>query len=262
MKALLCMAIVLAGTEARADTSARVLALRGAAYLDTGSAQIELFRGMAVDPPVTIVTEADSAIRLRLEDGSIVKLGASTRMTLDRFDLDQKRKRRASFKLSVGRLWAKVTDWVGGKTNYEVETTNAVVGIRGTEFVLSFDDSGVSKVLVVDGTVEMQDSAQEFTERVGPFFAGLFSGEGKIEVRELDLDELKFAAADVHIGPQLTNEELQSLAKRKRRRGDVDEVRPLPFGLWPDNGPIPESLPQEPGVGEARSFGRLEVRDD
>ncbi len=260
MRALVCTVVLLTSSAAAAE-SARVLAFRGAAYIDTGDAQLELFRGMQIEAPATIVTEDDSAVRLRLDDGSILKLGSSTRMTLDRLDHEPNR-RRASVKLTIGRLWAKVANWIGGETRYDLETANAVVGIRGTELVVSFDDNGRSKVLVVGGTVTMQDQAAKVSEQVGPFFAGLLA-DGEIQVRELELDELRLAAEDVHIGPQLSAEELGALATRKRRRGGTEDgVRPLPFGLWPHDAPPEDPLPLEPGVGQSRSFGRLEVRDD
>jgi hypothetical protein len=263
--AILCTVLLLLGDLAHAQTPARVLAVRGAARVINEMSKVEtqLVRGMVIQPPSTLVTDSGAAVRVRLADGSIISLGSSTRMKLDRFDHKTRRKRRARFKLAIGRMWAKVTGWLGGDSRYEIETGNAVAGVRGTEFVVHYDENGVSSVLVVSGTLSMQNTANEIAERIGPFFAGLLSGEGTIVVKELELEQLRAAAEDVHIGPQLSDEELAALEERRRRRGALDDLtRQLPLDLLPRDTPPAPDIPLEPGVGRSSATGRVEVRDD
>ena len=141
------------------ERAVRVLRSKGTAYFDDEKLgkHVALTRGMYLPLGGTIVTEEDGSAFVRMRDGSLLNLGKSTRLKLSGYEFQPKKKRRASFKLFVGRIWARISEFVGSENEYVIETQNAVSGVRGTEFIAAYDENGESSVMVVRGSVEMRD---------------------------------------------------------------------------------------------------------
>ena len=55
--------------------------------------------------------------------------------------------------LFFGRVWTKVVKGLGGKNRFEVESANAIAGVRGTEFEVGVADDGSTRVIVSEGRV-------------------------------------------------------------------------------------------------------------
>lgn len=55
--------------------------------------------------------------------------------------------------LFLGRVWSKVAKGAGGDTKFEVESANAVAGVRGTEFEVGVGLDGSTRVRVTEGEV-------------------------------------------------------------------------------------------------------------
>lgn len=53
-----------------------------------------------------------------------------------------------------------------GNQKFNIKTITAVAGVRGTEFVMSVDESGITKVYVIDGEVEVTHIAENKTYSV------------------------------------------------------------------------------------------------
>ncbi len=237
----------------------RVLQLRGTVELIAGddAPRVAVERGTPLYAGQTVVTAAASAAQLRMEDGSLLSLGSSTRVTLAGYEARAGGARRGRLQLTVGRIWARVTSWLGTDSEFEVHTDNAVAGVRGTSFIVQFGPAGTS-VTVVDGSVAMRDAAATMEQVLGPMLAGLFSGSGSIVVDEVTAAELTAAAEDVDPGRQLSAQELEALRRLAGAPADPDafpEVDAL--DLPPQFG-----LQLEPGVGEGAVRGRVEVSDD
>lgn len=63
--------------------------------------------------------------------------------------------RRGSLKLLLGRIWLKISELAGGET-FEVTTSNAVAGVRGTEFSVQVAGDN-TRVSVVEGKVAVKN---------------------------------------------------------------------------------------------------------
>jgi hypothetical protein len=101
-----------------------------------------------------IRTGQSSRMELKLKDGSLVRLGEKSEIKLRAASFGPKvNQRRFDAKLFAGRLWAAVTKMVGGDATFEVETANAVAGVRGTRFGATVDATGETTVRVYDGSV-------------------------------------------------------------------------------------------------------------
>jgi hypothetical protein len=98
-------------------------------------------------------TEENSRLEAKLSDGSMIRLGAKSELTLDKVGFKKKKKKEVKVKLVIGRIWASVTKLFGSDSKFEVETENAVAGVRGTRFAAARDASGTTTVRVYSGAV-------------------------------------------------------------------------------------------------------------
>jgi len=85
-----------------------------------------------------IVTQKKGRIRFEMNDGSLLTLGSSTKLVIDRSVYDVKKKSRSSFfRLALGkaRFWAKkLMDFKHSR--FKVRTPTAVLGVRGSDFIV------------------------------------------------------------------------------------------------------------------------------
>ena len=108
-------------------------------------------------------TGAAGRLELKMPDGSRVRMGASSKVTLKRNHFIRD-KRSVTLSLWLGRLWAKVTKRVGGERSFAVETQNAVAGVRGTSFSVVADADLSAVVRVYTGTVGVKKN-QGYSKR-------------------------------------------------------------------------------------------------
>jgi hypothetical protein len=146
----------------KAEIVARVLGTTGRveAGLEDGRT-LELFESSVVPVGATVRVK-DGTCQLLLADASHLSLSAGTEMVFHRA-VRAGRQWNVSLRLLVGELWARITATVApGTSNWAVTTSNAVVGVRGTEFVVeaggrveSEDDQPTTSVDVFAGTVAL-----------------------------------------------------------------------------------------------------------
>ncbi len=116
----------------------RVSWASGDVGVESGGESGSLTGGEALAAGDTIVTGADGRAEARLPDGSVIRVGRNGRLAI-RGDECRPRGSRFSLKLFLGKVWSKVIDVVAPRPPFEVETTNAVIGVRGTVFEVSYD---------------------------------------------------------------------------------------------------------------------------
>ncbi|MEL7370461.1 MAG: FecR family protein [Myxococcota bacterium] len=98
-------------------------------------------------------TGAKGRAEIAFADGSIVRLGPKTTMTLERADFSPQGQRNVRLRVWLGRLWASVVRRLEGSDSFEVQTRNAVAGVRGTSFAVIAQADLSSVVKVYTGTV-------------------------------------------------------------------------------------------------------------
>ena len=133
--ALLAALAVGPRVEAQAKT-AQVSALEGKAQKARDRARpTPLSVGTGVAQGDQILTQDDSRLELKFSDGSVLRMGPKAKMQLTEAHFGGgPARRKLTAKLFFGNLWAKVTSVIQGEQKFQVETENAVAGVRGTTF--------------------------------------------------------------------------------------------------------------------------------
>ncbi len=163
----LVLALLLLTPEAMAAGAAQVSFLEGSAVL-TKAGQTKtgakLKRGVRIGVGDKISTGAKSRIELTLPDGSALRLGAETELVLDAARFDGKRREAVGVTVLLGRVWAKAAKAVGA--SFEVQTKNAVSGVRGTSFTVLAQQDSSAIVRVYSGTVGVKKKGGPGAPRV------------------------------------------------------------------------------------------------
>jgi hypothetical protein len=106
--------------------SARVSSITGSATFQGAP----LTRGTVVKTNGVITTQPGSRVELTTPDGWIIRIGGGSKLELRAEYCTSGR--GFSWYLMFGKVWSKITGFVGGTPQWEMETTNAAVGVRGT----------------------------------------------------------------------------------------------------------------------------------
>lgn len=93
-----------------------------------------------------IATGDNSTAKMVFDDKSTITLTPKSNMVVKEFAIKNK-ERRGIFSLTMGKLVANVTKFVGGKNAFEVHTPTAVCGVRGTGFEVAVAETGLSTTI-------------------------------------------------------------------------------------------------------------------
>jgi len=148
------------------SVAATVLTLDGQAELEDGGAWSALALGQVLGPGDTVRTSENSSLHLALADGSSVALGPNTEMTLKALGPggDGSQSVLQLLRGVLNAMVEKVTP--GGK--FEIESSNAVVAVKGTDFEVANYSAADTVVTVNEGTVELGDSQRQRFEPILP----------------------------------------------------------------------------------------------
>ncbi len=130
-----------------------------------------------VHPGEAVITDAASRAKIVMSDRNIINVLPSTKFVFEKYENEPGNK-NVDLKLEKGRIRADVEEKYDGKdTKFEIRTAVSVAGVRGTQFVVSHNDSkNVSEVITLDGEVSVQ--------RVGSLSGALgFGKNGQVIVK-------------------------------------------------------------------------------
>lgn len=122
----------------------------GDVQLRRGSVAAAAAKGTEVESGDVIITGAEGRAQIRFTDGGLVALYPDSQFTITRYaDAADPAQDQFAVDLLRGGLRA-ITGWIGkrDRRNYKVTTPTAVVGIRGSAFLVAFNAQGE---LVVSG---------------------------------------------------------------------------------------------------------------
>ncbi len=110
--------------------------------------------GSAVHAGDVLETRRRTRLEVKLADDSVLRLGPLSRAVVAQAAFGASvEERRVSARLVVGKIWANVAKAVGGQARFEVQTDNAVAGVRGTTFRVDAAKDKSVVVKVYSGTV-------------------------------------------------------------------------------------------------------------
>ncbi len=133
--------LALAGTAMAADIG-QIKVSKGDVQIQRGAAKQPAKVGMGIQASDVVVTGADGSAGLTFSDNSLVSVGPNSEFAIDKYAFDSTT-HAGEFEgsLKKGKLAA-----VSGKMvkqspeSMKIRTPSAVMGVRGTEFVVSVDD--------------------------------------------------------------------------------------------------------------------------
>jgi hypothetical protein len=144
---IMAAALVVAGPLAAADVGL-VKVSKGNVQIQRGSAKLPAAVGVGLQISDVIVTGADGSAGITFTDNSLVSVGPNSVFAIDKYSFDTTT-HVGEFEgnLKQGRLAA-----ISGKMvkqspeSMKIRTPSAIMGVRGTEFVVQVDEpAGVKK---------------------------------------------------------------------------------------------------------------------
>lgn len=110
-----------------------------------------LVEGTKVREGDEVETGTEGEVELRLSDGSVLKIGPDSRVVIKEMGMVEITEVRTStFGLIRGKIRAVVTPFMKKESKFSIETENATVGVRGTDFGTTFDpDTGQTNVISI-----------------------------------------------------------------------------------------------------------------
>jgi len=115
---------------------------RGQVSVERGGASMAGTAGLRLQAADTVRTGSDGAVGITMNDDSLLSAGPNSVLSLDRFALDASTN-QGSFSATLNRGTLAVVSGRLAKQSPEamtVRTPRAVLGVRGTEFVVSVGD--------------------------------------------------------------------------------------------------------------------------
>ena len=128
---LLC-ALLIGSQAAHAVNVGTVIEVSGDVWLmDAGKAW-----RLAVDDKVgseqSIITEANGLVQVELTDGSLLNIASRTRLKLDKYVVEESES--FTFDVLWGKVRYQVNKMIDLNNTFNVKTTTAAIGVRGTNF--------------------------------------------------------------------------------------------------------------------------------
>jgi exonuclease VII small subunit len=155
----------LAPSLARAEGAVTLAAVSGDVRVRPPQSKdyLEAKRGARLEDGARIKTGADGVAELQYDDGS----KAVVRIDSEIIVRPKSGERPSGLVLMLGRVWAKIAKSSGGDRSFEVQSANAVAGVRGTDFEVGVGLDGSARVVVSSGEVEVEGEEQRVSVKGG-----------------------------------------------------------------------------------------------
>ena len=235
----------------------RIVHAYGPTWVQRGTTREKAERGQIVLRNDSIVTGKRGRVKIIMGDGSKVYIGANSRVSLRKYSLRGTKLLNASINMLWGKARFLVSKLKARNSFFRVRTPTAVLGVRGTEFVVivpptpellnnAFDNITLADVpplptrtVLTEGAVDVS-VGNAAPERLLPGHTALVDKGGKVEIRETGEGDAEFKGD-------------------KGRSDDIDKEQAKGHNL-----PKPPSIDDQPRYQERSSEGgkdRKESRD-
>ncbi len=173
MKKLITMVFALTlllNLDAFAAGTGKVIAFKGKAYLlqyQRGYKKVPIKRNMLVHSKDIVLTKASAVVKIRLADGSSVTIRPNSRI---QFAFVSNKSQRIN--VGNGGMLSKVNK-LRGKKGYHVDTPTTVAGVRGTKFIVEYNEADKSnRIDVYDGKVSYSRETVRIKNKMVPHNGG------------------------------------------------------------------------------------------
>ena len=153
-------------TPVFAQDAGKVVSLEGTVEIGRAGTFTPAEVASAVRSGDTIRTGNPGRVRILFADDSVLNLGDNTTLVIDETVFDTSKGAATTLMhLLGGKVRALVSDYYSGNQgSYQIETTTAVSGVRGTEFVVAYDSNrqftevlGLGGEVAVHGTIDRKN---------------------------------------------------------------------------------------------------------
>lgn len=240
------------------STTAVAIQVAGDVQFESKGTVAPVVRFAEVPQGATVRTGPDGRVALRLPSGSLVRLGPQTHIALTSIERGiPAAKRKETVRVVVGRMWAHVMGLLGTESRFEVATSNAVAGVRGTSFWVSSTEGGAGEFVLEHGALDIrQGDVNLMLDRPGSaasFRAGGLAAGGTLDAWALATLRRGVGGAGASMISSLGGQRGALLQRGLRR----EEMRRTLVG--PDN--TIDSPVTSPRVGhELRGLAEIRVR--
>jgi hypothetical protein len=172
-----------------------VAAVDGSAEVGRGGVWVSASPGAAVAVGDHLRTGQPGRMRVVFRDDSVLVLADSTTVVVDEQVFDPAAS-QSVFELLSGKLRSVASHYYGAAgAKYEVQTSTAVAGVRGTEFVVTYDPAtGATEVVAISGVVAVHSAV----DPAGPGLlvtaneaTGVAAGELPSAARRVDPESMR-----------------------------------------------------------------------
>ncbi len=137
-----------------AAVEARVTSVSGAATLSgNGRNGAKLTRGTILAPGHEIDTRGGGRVVIDLSDGSQVIVMPGSRLVFG--DYRNSNSLRELLQITLGRIRVKINHFKNKPNPYRIKSPTASIAVRGTEFEVTVESLGETRVIVSEGAVEV-----------------------------------------------------------------------------------------------------------
>jgi dihydroxyacetone kinase DhaKLM complex PTS-EIIA-like component DhaM len=144
-------------SSAQAKDFGLFMVVKGKVRIENSQGTNEAKVGSKIHVGDTVVTEQDSRAKIVMSDRNIINVSPSTKLKIEVYSQSGANK-NVSLSLIEGRVRNNVEQKYNNEdSKFEVRTATAVAGVRGTQFVTSYDPkSRVTEVVTIKGEVMLQ----------------------------------------------------------------------------------------------------------
>ena len=138
-----------------------VVAWKGSVYVkhvgDEKGARVKSLEGLYAGD--IIMTVKRSRAKILLKDDSIISMGPESKLKIDSYTMNLRQRKRVSrLRMLAGKVRAVVTRKFHGKGSFfRISTPSAIVGVKGTDFIISSTKDG-DEIVAISGKVTVGSS--------------------------------------------------------------------------------------------------------
>lgn len=171
------------------------MVVKGSVKIQGPSSVSEAKVGSKIHEGETVVTGDDSRAKIVMTDRNIINISPNTQLKIEKYSNTSKDK-NVRLNLIEGKVRNNVEQKYDNKNSkFEVRTATAVAGVRGTQFITSYNSSTrVTEVITLKGQVSFASlsSVQQGTAA---------SGSGEVVVGRGEKSEVQDGGANVNPTP-------------------------------------------------------------
>ncbi|MDQ6975109.1 MAG: FecR family protein [Mariprofundaceae bacterium] len=194
---VLCCFLMFSGTTYAAVTIGTVVTVGGDAQVERAGARIPVTLGQALFQSDTIITGAKGRVKLMMADKSKVYIGSRTKISLSTYVVEEKGLIKATLDMAWGKARFFVNKLVSRKSSFEVRTSTAVLGVRGTGWLTEVVN-GQTIVTQFEGVLSVQTAMGTFSVHDGQVAS--IDAAGVFNIRPATQQEMSRQRIDPDIG--------------------------------------------------------------